>query len=463
MAFKKKNSGAFGFDVPEFELPEVAGAEIMMPDLGLDDDADAEELLARRALFDVNGTDDNSFTRYMRPRPAVIPDNCVRYAHAFQLARELAITPGMRVDAFIGGSFIFGDMIEAWLTNREARGVDMTIATLSMNQDNVNSLRIMMDAGIVRRLRVMVSAYFYMHERRDLIPYIYKRLDIGDDRFQLAVADVHTKSCHFDLDGMKMVIHGSANLRSSGNIEQITIEENPALFWFYEETYNKLFDQFKTINHPVRGRESWKQLERRLTTDYTEGAHYATGSIDTFTFGTDEGGKGEGRRKWHGADTWEEAVCDLKDRYGFIMRKDCYVAHSFKKTADGYPISEIKTEKNVGLFADRAEGVIRGLLRMESKGGWCIVTGPKRRHKERNFASMVCCELSRRLGIPFHEDAVQAMNRARINPVFRLVKTIEEPGVILYDDIFTTGSTMYATLRLLEGKNVFPLVGINNA
>jgi hypothetical protein len=37
--------------------------------------------------------------------------------------------------------------------------------------------------------------------------------------------------------GMKIVIHGSANLRSSDNIEQIDIEENEELFNYSDEFF----------------------------------------------------------------------------------------------------------------------------------------------------------------------------------------------------------------------------------
>lgn len=87
-----------------------------------------------------------------------------------------------------------------------------------------------------------------------------------DNRFQLAVADIHTKTVHFNTSGgRKIVMHGSANLRSSGNIEQFTIEENPELYDFYEEKFSKILEKYATINHSIRAKEAWKtmNLERR--------------------------------------------------------------------------------------------------------------------------------------------------------------------------------------------------------
>ena len=259
---KKRNVNAFGEElyVPEIDLPDFN------TDLGFDTDEvdiDVPEL----ELFDYDRTDNNSDVRYMRPRPSRIPTACVRYDNADALAREIKFKAGMRYDMFVSGSFIFGDFIEAFLRHNNCKAVRMTIGTLSMSKENVDSLFLLMDLGFIDNLRLMVSDYFYGHERRDIVPYIYKTLDI-DNRFQMGVTRIHTKTCHFEsLGGKKIVMHASANLRSSGNVEQITIEENPELYDFYEETYNILFDNFQTINHAVTSRSSWEGFEKRLTSE----------------------------------------------------------------------------------------------------------------------------------------------------------------------------------------------------
>ena len=242
---RQKAVNAFGEElyVPEIQLLEFD------TDIGLatdDIDIEAEEL----HLFDYDREDNNSDVRYMRPRPSRMPTACVRYDNADALAREIKFKSGMRYDMFVSGSFIFGDFIEAFLRHNNCKAVQMTIGTLSMSKENVDSLFLLMDLGFIDNLRLMVSDYFYGHERREIVPYIYKTLDI-DNRFQLGVARIHTKTCHFEsLGGKKIVMHASANLRSSGNVEQMTIEENPELYDFYNETYNILFDNFQTITMP---------------------------------------------------------------------------------------------------------------------------------------------------------------------------------------------------------------------
>lgn len=257
---KKRNSvtNAFGHDI---YVPDMGGLDLDAPDFGLaQDDVDEFDY----DLYDYDREDNNTDIRYMRPSPAIVPTKAVRYDNAQALARDIVITPGMRWDVMLTGTFIFGDFIEAFLTHNMCKAVNMTIGTLSMSRENVDSLYNMMMHGYIDELRIMTSTYFYSHERRDIIPYLYKKLDI-DNRFQLAVTRIHTKTIHFQsLGGKKIIIHGSANLRSSGCVEQITIEENPTLYDFYDEAYNTLFDYYKTINKAVESRASWAEMEKRL-------------------------------------------------------------------------------------------------------------------------------------------------------------------------------------------------------
>src|SRR5690606_27521145 len=86
--------------------------------------------------------------------------------------------------------------------------------------------------GYIKELNLTVSDYFYAHERRQLIPYIQRELDI-DNRFQMAVSGNHTKITAARLtNGIHLCIHGSANLRSSGNMEQSVIHDSKEIYDF---------------------------------------------------------------------------------------------------------------------------------------------------------------------------------------------------------------------------------------
>jgi hypothetical protein len=248
MARKKKDSSnedLNDFDFGNIELPEFDPAIFDL----VDEETPQEE------------------SRYTKPKIYPVKQSFVCYENAEKLARELTVNKGERADVFVSGSFVFGDFIEAYIVQRNAKVRRMTITTLSLSQENVDSLHNLLAKNYVDELNLIVSAYFYGHERWSLIPYIYQKLDI-DNKFQMAVCAVHTKTCTFEtLGGRKIIIHGSANLRSSANIEQFTIEENEELYDFYNEHTDKLIEAYKTINKPIRDKQLWDIITKKKFND----------------------------------------------------------------------------------------------------------------------------------------------------------------------------------------------------
>lgn len=234
---------------------DIDFGNIQIPELDLDIFADGPE-------------DEKLETRYMKPhRPDTWQQHEIMYDNAQKLARELTLDRGERANVIVSGSFIFGDFIEAYITHHNAKVIKMTISTLSLSQENIDSLRTLLEYGYIEELNIIISVYFFSHERNGLIPYMYEQLDI-DNRFQLSVCSTHMKTVHFEtLGGKKIVMHGSANLRSSANIEQFTIEENPNLYEFYEDMSEKIIDRYKTINKPIRDSSLWDTITRKKFND----------------------------------------------------------------------------------------------------------------------------------------------------------------------------------------------------
>jgi hypothetical protein len=197
----------------------------------------------------------NFATRYIKPpRTKDRPENPLKYSNAKKLANDITIKKNDRYLIFVDGSFYFGDFIEALIIEKCYHVKTMMISTLSMNENNVDSLANLLNAGYVDQLNLIVSDYFFSHERHNLIPYLYKELD-KKNRFQLAAASVHCKICQFETDNNGFVfMHGSANLRSSDNIEQICIEENETLYKGSLEFHSSIIEKFKTINKSVRNK-----------------------------------------------------------------------------------------------------------------------------------------------------------------------------------------------------------------
>lgn len=219
--------------------------------------------------FDVSDIDLSAFSfnpildadtesRYIKPRFVPMRSSQVCYEHAKELVNAIGIIKeGDRYDCIVAGSFIFGDFLEGYLVENCIGVKKLTISTLSMSQENIDSLHTLLVKHYVDELNLLISDYFFSHERNSLIPYIYQQLDI-DNAFQLSVTSVHTKTMHFETeDGTKVVIHGSANMRSSGNVEQFTIEANSELYDFYDKVFSPLIENYQTIKKSVRSKKQW--------------------------------------------------------------------------------------------------------------------------------------------------------------------------------------------------------------
>ena len=221
-------------------------------------------------MFNMDDTDFSNFevdfevefeSRYIKPpKTKEITEHNLKYANAEKLAKDINITTDSRYFVIVNGSFIFGDFIEALIIEKGYKVKSMTISTLSMSENNVDSLAGLLEDGYVDELNLIVSDYFYSHERHNLTPYIFKELD-QDNKFQLAAASTHCKVCIFETYcGKFIILHGSCNLRSSSNIEQFVVEENKELYDFNYEYQMKILDKFKTINKAVRSNQLWKAI-----------------------------------------------------------------------------------------------------------------------------------------------------------------------------------------------------------
>ena len=195
-------------------------------------------------------SDINLQTRHHRPaRCKSIPDSKVKYRNAQALAKELKCERDMWHVCIIDGSFVAGDFIEAFVKQNNLHAKHISISTLSLNQENVDSLGNLLFDGWCDEIDLIVSDGFWANYKNDIIPYIYAELDTPANSFQLAVARVHTKVTLIETHcGMKIVFRGSANLRSSACIEHLEIQENEGIFKFFDDFHGEIIKAFSTIN-----------------------------------------------------------------------------------------------------------------------------------------------------------------------------------------------------------------------
>lgn len=199
--------------------------------------------------------------RYFAPKKTrEIHERKLKYADALNLAKDINFNEAERFHVIVGGSFFFGDFIEAFIVNYNIHVRKLSISTLSMNKNNVDSLENLVKGDFVDELNLILSDYFYSHEKHDLVPYIYEKLDFND-KFQLSFAGTHCKICLIETHNDRyFVFHGSANLRSSSNIEQICLEENKDLYLWYNEIQKSISEEYKTINKSVRNNKLWQKV-----------------------------------------------------------------------------------------------------------------------------------------------------------------------------------------------------------
>jgi hypothetical protein len=192
----------------------------------------------------------------------------VDYKNVEQLSKDIQIFKNERCFCITDGDFIFGDFIEAFLVCRNIKVKELIISTLSLSQNNVDSLYNLLKGGYVENLSLIVSDHFFSYERDNLVKYIYQTLDI-ENKFQLSVCNNKSKIVLIQSDdngGRKYIIHGSANLNSSNSIEQFCIEENEEVFDFNKNIFDKIIENFKTINKSAKEVE-YDEVNENITLD----------------------------------------------------------------------------------------------------------------------------------------------------------------------------------------------------
>ena len=164
-----------------------------------------------------------------------------------------------------------------------------------------------------------------------------------------------------------------------------------------------------------------------------------------------------------------EARCDFApNKVRISYRNPAFgIISLWKKSVYGRTLTDIKSDPDmVEFFATNVAKLIGQILGNSlADGDWCLVTSPKRRHKEHNFASLISARLAELLGIPFYEDIAECHSKHRVGAVFTFGKEAPtESNIIVFDDFVTTGATMISMRELLNplGKNLVFFTGINN-
>lgn len=207
-------------------------------------------------------------TIYTKPRRwKFVDERFVRYERAQDFVRDIALDEfreGDRLHALLSGKFIMGDLFEAYVTDTEAgHGVkSLSISTLSLNKDNIDSMRNIIEDSELESLDLIVSLYWYVQEgRKRGMDYIMEQCGLAE-KFRFAIAGIHTKIALMETrSGQHLVFSGSANLRSCRQVEQLCIECDSKLYMWYRQWFATILRDY-AVHHKQRyGGDLWRVLQ----------------------------------------------------------------------------------------------------------------------------------------------------------------------------------------------------------
>jgi len=230
------------FEIPEFDIPDFQGLPMGGKKQG-----------SRAFHFD---GEDRLYKKPKELRPC--HDKYIKFEYAADFVKSFKFPPndGEFIYAIVSGSFIFGDILLP-IAARSGGGHRMDICTLSMSKENIDMFYQMFSEGHIREANFILSDYFYAHERGKggLFHYLVDSL-VKPQKWpvKISIASVHTKIVMFKNKEYDIIISGSANLRSSANVEQFEMRNSPGLYEFNREWMDKIHEKFDVVKKPIRSR-----------------------------------------------------------------------------------------------------------------------------------------------------------------------------------------------------------------
>lgn len=139
---------------------------------------------------------------------------------------------GEALHALVCGDFVFCNLITR-IVDRLGKPSEITLATLSVSLKNLESLEAMLRACPDLKLHIVLSHYFQTTSKEIFIALETLIAEKFPDRFTLTIGRSHAKVALFEYGTHCLVIETSANLRSSGNLEQLAVFRERDLYDFH--------------------------------------------------------------------------------------------------------------------------------------------------------------------------------------------------------------------------------------
>lgn len=134
---------------------------------------------------------------------------------------------------WLEGNFIFGDFFVQYIQSMDLDVEELHIISLSITKETIEALKALVEKGWVKKINLILSGYFIRTEKikhTRTVEILERSLS---DSFVVSVLNTHQKITLMKLvDGTKICMHGSANMKGSQNWEQFCIENNDSLYDF---------------------------------------------------------------------------------------------------------------------------------------------------------------------------------------------------------------------------------------
>lgn len=245
-------------------------------------------------------------------RPVVRHPKEVCYEHAQDFAQALTIDNETETFAYVAGGFVFGDFLEALVEDRRLTVRRLGMQMLSLNDENIDSLRNVVEMCGTERLDLCLSGYWYSTElhKGGVVGYLFDQLDLEGLELHVAIAELHCKVVTIETwAGNRLTMHGSANLRSSNSIEQLHISPDPALWEFCQGVTDRIVGAYDVLmqerrrNHQRSRRFGGKRLWQAIrdTDAPSAGAEAAGAGAPSSDAPSGASGSSEGPRRGTGA------------------------------------------------------------------------------------------------------------------------------------------------------------------
>ena len=161
----------------------------------------------------------------------------VRPENAVAVAEQMP-APGDSAHAILSGNFVFCDLLPAVCALPNIGQLKrLEVATLSLSLKNIETISALIEPKSVP-FHLILSHYFKGTNCIIFNATAEQLKKIPGAR--LTVARTHCKVCIMDFGENVFVIEASANLRTSQNLEQLSIFNDPDLAQFHREWMNEL-------------------------------------------------------------------------------------------------------------------------------------------------------------------------------------------------------------------------------